>query len=196
MLTQRARIRIKVQPGFLLLLGIIFYLEDSGSTTLMVLAAAIIHEAGHVAACALMKGKIEALCLSAVGAELKLTYPVMLSYGRENLVLLAGAMANLLLGMITYFLGAYRMTGITVCLGIFNLMPAIPLDGGRILFNLISEHFSFRWSEKVLLVTSGIFAGIFAGIGIIWLVRFANILPLILSLWLLVGILRKNTNFF
>lgn len=184
-----------MQPGFLLLLGILFYLGDGSGIMLMAVIAAAVHEGGHIVACKLMRGRVEQLTLSMVGAELRFDYPVVLSYGRENLILLAGAMANLLMGAILFFFGAYQITCIMVALGIFNLLPVTPLDGGRVMFNVLSEHFGLVWATRGTLVVSSVVAGILAGIGVIWVVQFANIMPLILSVWILLGLMREKTNF-
>lgn len=184
-----------MRPSFLLLLGLIFYLDDGSGSMLMMLAAAAIHEAGHVTVCIAMGGRVEVLTLSAVGAELKLDYPSVISYGRENIVLLSGAAANLVLGAVSYFLGLYQMAYISVGLGVFNLLPITPLDGGRILYNLICERFHINLAEQITAISSGIFIGVIAGIGAIWAVKFANWLPIVISVWLLAGLMRKKTIF-
>lgn len=195
MLTRNSKPRIVVRPGFLLLLGFVFYLDDGSGSMLMVLVAAVIHEAGHIVACIAMRGRVDALTLSAVGAELKLDYPSMISYGRENMILLAGASVNLVLGAFSYFLGLYQMAYISLGLGIFNLLPITPLDGGRILYNLICERFHINLAEQITAISSGIFIGGIAGIGAIWAVKFANWLPIVISFWLLAGLMRKKTIF-
>ena len=195
MLTRNSKLRIVMRPSFLLLLGLIFYLDDGSGSMLMMLAAAAIHEAGHVTACIAMGGRVEVLTLSAVGAELKLDYPSVISYGRENIVLLSGAAANLVLGAVSYFLGLYQMAYISVGLGVFNLLPITPLDGGRILYNLICERFHINLAEQITAISSGIFIGVISGIGAIWAVKFANWLPIVISIWLLAGLMRKKTIF-
>ena len=195
MLTRNSKVRIVIRPSFLLLLGLIFYLDDGSGSMLMMLAAAAVHEAGHVTACIAMGGRVEVLTLSAVGAELKLDYPSVISYGRENIVLLSGAAANLVLGAVSYFLGLYQMAYISVGLGVFNLLPITPLDGGRILYNLICERFHINLAEQITAISSGIFIGGIAGLGAIWAVKFANWLPIVISVWLLAGLMRKKTIF-
>jgi len=195
MSASKERVELCVQPGFLLLLGILFYLSDGNGIVLMAVIAAVVHEGGHIVACKLMRGRVERLTLSMVGAELKLDYPVVLSYGRENLVLLTGSIANLLIGAILFLLGAYQITCIMVALGIFNLLPVAPLDGGRVMFNVLSQHFGPAWATRGTLVVSAVVAGILGGIGVVWAVRFANIIPLILSAWILLGLMREKTIF-
>ena len=195
MLTRNSKVRIVIRPSFLLLLGLIFYLDDGSGSMLMMLAAAAVHEAGHVTACIAMGGRVEVLTLSAVGAELKLDYPSVISYGRENIVLLSGAAANLVLGAVSYFLGLYQMAYISVGLGVFNLLPITPLDGGRIFYNLICERFHINLAEQITAISSGIFIGGIAGLGAIWAVKFANWLPIVISIWLLAGLMRKKTIF-
>ena len=133
MSAHKNRIAVRVRPGFLLLLALLFYLGDGNKMMLLTVLAAAVHESGHIVASRMMKGRVEQLTLSMVGAELTFEYPIVLSYGRENLVLLSGAADNLLIGGIFFACRFYQVTFVMVGLGTFNLLPVIPLDGGRIL---------------------------------------------------------------
>lgn len=63
-----------------------------------------------------------------------------LSYGQELLLAAAGPAVNLLLAVILSQMGTkwelcYLISGVHLVLGIFNLLPIMPLDGGRLLWN-------------------------------------------------------------
>lgn len=190
MSAHKNRIAVRVRPGFLLLLALLFYLGDDNKMMLLTVLAAAAHEGGHIVASRMMKGRVEQLTLSMVGAELTFEYPIVLSYGRENLVLLSGAAANLLIGGIFFACGFYQVTFVMVVLGTFNLLPVIPLDGGRILSNFLSIYFEPDRAIKVVTLISAVVTGILTGIGVVWLVCYANVIPLILSVWLLLGLVK------
>ena len=100
----------------------------------MVLGAAAVHELGHWAALRLLGARVLTLRVSALGAVM--TTDGRLSYGGELLAVLAGPAANLLSAAGLTALGPEWETavGAPLILGIFNLLPVRPLDGGRALY--------------------------------------------------------------
>ena len=108
----------------------------SGDVAAEALMACILHETGHMAAMWLFGMKIRTV--SFYGAGMKITrqkgrfYPVW----QETMVLLAGCAVNFLLYGI---FGESRFGLINLFLGIFNLLPAGALDGGRILRLTVTE---------------------------------------------------------
>ncbi len=103
------------------------------------LAAAVLHEWGHWATLRHFGGRVTRLFISPFGAEMTVADTACLSYGAELLVTLAGPAVNLLLAVALAFVGrywemAYLFAGAQLVLGLFNLIPAGPLDGGRALW--------------------------------------------------------------
>ena len=101
--------------------------------------------------------------------------PWRFKYPRQGMALVAaaGPAANFVLawlgalalhltgdeGMATEFLTAFIITNLV--LGLFNLLPIPPLDGGRIVVGLLPEPLALRWArlEKlgILIVLLGVF---------------------------------------
>lgn len=186
------RFKLDVSPGFLLLLAGFWYLDREVGLLPWALLACVVHELGHIAAAVLLKGRVRGLSLSVVGAELRFEYAGVLSYGEENLLALAGPVANLLLGAVAYGMGAWLPAILSVGIGGFNLLPILPLDGGRVLYNVLSAHMEQPWPERVLTVLAGILAGILMGLGAIVAVEYANVTLVLTSGWLLIKILRNH----
>ena len=104
---------------------------------LTILAAALIHETGHWVVLRALGARSLALRVGVLGIALE-TDRQRLSYGQELAALLAGPGANLLCACLLALLmeGAETAIGAHLVLGIFNLLPVRPLDGGRALYLL------------------------------------------------------------
>lgn len=185
------RPRLEITPGFLLLLGVLFWLDEGVGLLPWGLLCCTVHELGHVAAAWRFGGRVERLSLTAVGAELSFSYRFPLSYGRESAVVLAGPGANLLLGGLFFWLERYLPAVLSLGLGAFNLLPILPLDGGRVVHSLLADRLDPDWADRLLTVLAGCLVGGLAGVGVIVAVHYANVTLLLTALWLLAGVLRR-----
>lgn len=186
------RLRLEASPGFLLLLGALYWLDEGVGLLPWGLLACVVHELGHVAAARCFGGKVEQLSLTAVGAELSFSYRAPLTYGRDSLVALAGPGANLLLGGLFYWQGRHLPAVLSLGLGVFNLLPILPLDGGRVLYSLLAERLDPDWADRLLTAFAGCLVGVLAGVGTIAAVHYANVSLLLTALWLLVRVIRHG----
>ena len=162
--------RVEASPGFLLLLGALFWLDEGVGLLPWGLLACIVHELGHIAAALACGGRVERLSLTMVGAELSFSYRTPLSYGRDSLVALAGPGANLLLGGLFFWQGRHLPAVLTLGLGVFNLLPIRPLDGGRALYLLASWAAGPAAGEAVCRWAGTVTAAALAALigGVIW----------------------------
>ena len=127
------------------------------------LAAALIHEWGHWVVLRHFGGHISRVTITPFGAEMTVADTTRLSYGAEILVTLAGPAVNLLLALCLGLAGgrwegAYVFAGAQLVLGVFNLIPARPLDGARALWLLtawLTEPFT---ADRVTAAVGGVFA--------------------------------------
>lgn len=126
-------IRWRLRPGAVLALAFAWFLDEGGLVP-AALAAAAVHEAGHVLALRLGRAHITRVTLGLAGAELD--YAGALTRREELLALAAGPAFGALwalwgLGPGGGFL--HRSGSVSAVLTAFNLLPVLPLDGGRIL---------------------------------------------------------------
>lgn len=183
--------RLEVSGGFLLLATALYYL-DSADVVPWALLACALHELGHILAIYLLGGQVALLRLTCVGAELRLSARRPLSPGRELLAALAGPAASLLAAGLTARLSggagetACLFAGLNLALGLFNLLPAAQLDGGRILKNLLLMLGAGPRTEWVLQGISLALAALLSAAGCLLLLRGAvNVTLPITALWLL-----------
>ena len=186
--------RIRVTPGFVVLLSASAYF---GSARLLaaLLTGAAIHEAGHLLTMRLLGCRLERLTLSACGAELVLENRVNLSFRRELLLSLSGPAANLLSALILTALDEMPLLlGANLLLCVVNLLPLRPLDGGTALFAALSLLLPPLWAERLTVWLSGALALIVLAAGVCfffhpegrpWL--------LLMGLWLTYTAFRRRT---
>lgn len=181
-----------VTPGFPLLLGLLFYLDQGFGLLGWGLLACALHELGHAVAIYALGGRAERLKLSAAGAELTLSPAKPLSYGRELAVTLAGPGASLLTAWLAAGRGLFLLAGLSLGQGLFNLLPLLPLDGGRALSLLLAFRAGEDRAERALETVTAVLSGVLAGCGLILLRQFGNLTLLITAVWLASGALKRR----
>ena len=184
---------VRITPGFLLTMAVMFWLDEGVGLLGWGVLACVVHELGHLLVGAALGGRPRWLSLSAVGLELNMEYPAGLSYGRELAVALAGPAVNLVTGGICAQFGNYLLAGVSFGLGLLNLMPVLPLDGGRALWCVLSALFGAQTGERAADGAAGVLVGLLAGIGAAAAVSYANFTLLLAAVWLFgLTLLRKR----
>ena len=165
---------LAVNPVFLLLC--LLCLSIGFVEILWVILALVLHEAGHVLmalACGLKLLRVE---LFPFGGQILTEDLVGVNSRREIIVASAGPAASLFSPGLTYIMeGNLSLVDFSffmefnLLLGLFNLLPALPLDGGRILKAFCSTRVGLRkatvigsWSGQVLalvLIAAGLYLG-------------------------------------
>ena len=143
-----------VSPGFVLLAA--WFAWSCGWEMLAaVMLAAVIHELGHFLVLCCFGIRVRSLRVCVLGAVMEAD-TARLSYPRELVATLAGPGANLLFCALLSIWDESRFTplvGASVVLCVFNLLPILPLDGGRALYLLTAWCFGGQVGERVARVT-------------------------------------------
>ena len=174
--------------GALLLLAALYYLDGQGVLPLA-LGACALHEGGHWLAIRALGGRVAALRITCVGAEMRLSARLPLGYGAQIIAALAGPCANLLAAWAAARTGTeagYCFAGLNLALAAFNLLPAAPLDGGRVLWCVLALLAGRERAEEVVpLLSAALSGGLACGaLLLLWQGR-GNLTLLITALWLL-----------
>ena len=108
-------------------------------------AITAIHELAHIFTAKKRGIKISAVEILPFGITARLERKGIRSTSDEIIISLAGPFSNLLIAYFTYgfYSGALRDYIITssIAMGIFNLLPALPLDGGRIMRSMLVKKY-------------------------------------------------------
>lgn len=150
--------RIQVSPGAAVFFPALFFWDSTGWFSALIPAAAV-HELGHLAAVKLCRGTVTGLRLDLTGLCMEVT-PIAEPV-RQALCAAAGPAAGLLLWLAAAGSGRayWHMCGeISLLLSLFNLLPALPLDGGRILLAAAGSPALLRWCG----LASGVLCGFLA----------------------------------
>jgi Zn-dependent protease len=139
---------VEVNASFLLLLGVI-YLWYGGIVGMMliglVFGSVLLHELGHALVSRRVGVPIAGIELSFFGGAAKMTAAPRTA-GHEIAIAAAGPVVSIMLGLAGFGLSSlthlwlFHLIGwINLALAIFNLIPALPMDGGRILRALLTR---------------------------------------------------------
>ena len=130
-------VTVCVRPSALLTPALFLLLTDTPILLAALLPAALLHELAHYAVLRLCGVRTARFTLTGLGASLYVPELHRLSYGAELLSAAAGTLMNLLLWVLLSLTGREELTlfaGAQMVLGVLNLLPVRPMDGGRILW--------------------------------------------------------------
>lgn len=138
-----------------------------------------LHELGHSYVALRQKIRIRGITLMLFGGIAHLD-KMPRKPGNEAKIAIAGPLVSIFLGFV-FILGSIQLNVsrfpnltfsmtylgiINFTLAAFNLLPAFPMDGGRVLRSLLVKKFKFRRATKIAATIGKVFAGLFAIWGI------------------------------
>ncbi len=142
------RIRLNL---FVLVIGAAYVYLGLGVEVLLIFTAVLIHELAHVIMARIQDLKVAEIDLLPFGGQAKMEDYTGLEPERDIYVALAGPAASLSVAGIFYFLQPYlnnhylpMFININLFLGLFNLCPGLPMDGGHILRAVLSKFIGYK----------------------------------------------------
>ena len=149
--------RFKISVFFLVFFAALLALGQI-KETISLLLALIVHEAGHIAAAKALGCKVEKLAIQPLGGYLYLDQLLEVQPGVESRIALAGPAANLLTAAAVMAIAPYSPQGYvsafiraSLTLMAFNLLPALPLDGGGVLRGRLAGWTSYYRATKIVI---------------------------------------------
>ncbi len=176
-------VKLKIHP-FLLLLGAIYAWLGLGVEVLLVLAVVLLHEMAHLFTAWGMGVTIQEVELFPFGGQARMEDFTGMDPEKEIVVALAGPACSFTLAALFYFLIPYLSANsqlsmfvqMNAMLGGFNMLPVLPLDGGRIVRAMLSRSQGYKKATSrmaglgqaagILLILGGIYMSLQALAGL------------------------------
>lgn len=182
---------------------LLFILLDNVNTYIIFLVSIIIHELAHLIVGIILGGTPKKMTISIFGVALE-----FYSYGKNTSIckiifFLIGPLINFLIATIMTSVAidtklAELIIVINIAIGIFNLIPILPLDGGKILKEILKNIIGAERANKIMIHFSK-FLLILASLSysvLILKIKNIAILFILLYLWYLYYIEEKKYNLY
>lgn len=173
-----------------LLLGALIYCTASFSELSAILAPMIVHELGHI-----LTLRLYGLRIRRISADLR---GLRIEYGGVCAPLghVVSALAGPVAGLAYAFAASWMArrtgnevlmlsSGVSLLLSLFNLLPILPLDGGRVFSLLVTELLGGRRGDRLTKVVSLTLAAALLAAGLYLMWRGEGTALALAALWLL-----------
>ncbi|MEW9053321.1 MAG: M50 family metallopeptidase [Neobacillus sp.] len=150
-----------------------------------------IHEMGHAAAASFFSWRIKKITLLPFGGVAEMEEHGNRPLKEEAIVVLAGPIQHIWMVGAAYLLFTFSIISedmfqlffsYNVMIFIFNLFPVWPLDGGKLIFLLLSLKKSFPNAHQLTLIVSSVFLIVFSLATLL-------LVPTHLNIWIIIGFL-------
>ncbi|MEA4896407.1 MAG: hypothetical protein VB064_14275 [Oscillospiraceae bacterium] len=182
--------RIEFGGGFILLLALIWFFDDSGLLAAL-LPAVLAHELGHILFLSFFGARPTKLGASLSG--LKIDYSGSMTEAQEMLAALAGPAFGLVTAVACSVTGRLYNSeyllmsgGLGFVINIFNFLPAEPLDGGRVLSFVLRAFLGEGRARGALRITGFLTAFLLCGSGSYLISKGLGPALLIAGVWLFI----------
>ena len=159
------KISYKISAGAILFFAAAYFFDDAGMVSAAV-PAVLVHELGHVLFLRAFGAQINRVNLSVFGLEID--YRGFVSIPKTAIAVFAGPLFGGLYALIAVYITSdfFAMScSISLMLTIFNLLPVMPLDGGRLVSCVLPLELARRLSFvcSVILMFGGALSLVFFG---------------------------------
>jgi Zn-dependent protease/CBS domain-containing protein len=164
--------------------------------SLALFVSVLLHELAHSLYALRKGGRVRDITLLMIGGVSQIS-ELPREAKHEAVMALVGPLASIALGLLLYAVqfaiadtssfqlrfGLFYLGGLNLFLGFFNLLPAFPMDGGRILRSLLRKRFGMLRATRIAATVGKLFAVAFGLWGFVTL----NMLLLLIAFFVYAG---------
>lgn len=197
-------IPIELDISFLILILFIYFMVilnviplDLAVLITLVFVTVVIHELSHSYVAQRYGVDIERIVLLPIGGVAQMG-KIPKKPRQEFYIAAVGPLTNMVIALLSYLLflvaGSYlplfisafifQFAWVNLILGLFNLLPAFPMDGGRVLRSLLAERMEYLRATELSVSIGKIFAIVMAITGIL---VFGNFFLILIALFIYIG---------
>ena len=139
---------------------------------LLLFGTVLLHELGHAFTAQIFGIRTKDIILYPFGGMARIENSLEYK-SQEFYIALAGPAVNVVVATFSTFLSwlglpwFFELAVINIIMGTFNLIPAFPMDGGRILRSFLTRYMGFEKATRYSLIVSKFFGWTFVIIGLI-----------------------------
>lgn len=186
----------------IILIAVLFFLINKIEIYAIFLLFIIIHEIIHAITGVMLGFKPKKIRLNPLGVLIEFyNYSKTSDHLKKILIYVSGPISNIILSIIFYFFNIdielkTKLIYTNLVIGIFNLIPILPLDGGRIFREILIKFIGNKNANIFMIKSTKIILSIFTLIYSIMIFKMKNIAVffLIIYLWYLYLIEEKKVK--
>lgn len=182
---------------FFIVLLVFFWWFASGTHFLAAFSLVVMHELVHAIVAALKGFEISQIEILPFGGAAEYSGLLEMYPSVEMLVALAGPLSNMILLPLFYFLELDIFLKYSLVLALFNLVPLLPLDGGRVLRSILVRKRGFKRGTEAVVTFSRIGAVVLFLTGLVMIaVNYLSVVFIITAIFIYYAAFRENEQFY
>ena len=183
----------KINPFFIVIV-VLFAVVGMVEEILAAFSMVLLHEITHVLVALKIGYDVKKIELFPFGGMAEYKGLLEMEPWHEILIALSGPMLNLFLAGLFLFLEMDLFVKYNLIIGVFNLLPALPLDGGRVLRGILVSKFGFKKGTYLAVKVAKVLAVAGFGAGIVALILYQSNIWILFISFFVYGATVKEKN--
>ena len=183
----------KINPFFIVIV-VLFAVVGMVEEVLAAFSMVLLHELTHVLTALKIGYDVKKIELFPFGGMAEYKGLLEMEPWHEILIALSGPMLNLFLAGLFLFLEMDLFVKYNLIIGVFNLLPALPLDGGRVLRGILVSKFGFKKGTYLAVKVAKVLAVAGFGAGIVALILYQSNIWILFISFFVYGATVKEKN--